>query len=85
LRRRRRILRTWRDVEAQPFNVTETWHTALAPMSHAVRCVAASGRDQNVVTVYLPARFPQPQTGEVLWIIHPPGKLKAAVAARAFQ
>jgi hypothetical protein len=85
LRLRRRMLRAWADAPAVPYSVFDTRHAALAPLSHAVRCVAVSGRDQNLVTVYLPARLPRPETGDVLWLIHPPGNPSAAVAAAAFQ
>jgi hypothetical protein len=82
---RRRSLRTWRDAEAVLFTVVDTRHTALAPLSHSVRCVAASGRDPTIVTVFLPTRFHRPQSGEVLWLIHRPGKPKSAVAAIAYE
>ncbi len=82
---RRRLLRVWRDGDAALFSVVETRYSALAPLSHTVRCVSALGRNPTVVTVYLPNRFPRPQTGEVLWLIHPPGKAKSAIAARAFE
>jgi hypothetical protein len=82
---RRRVLRAWRDGEPALFTVVETRHSALAPLSHTVLCVAAVGRDRTVVTVYLPSKFPRPQAGEVLWLIHRPGKAKAAIAATAFE
>jgi len=50
-----------------------------------VRCVVSTGRDSTIITVHLPMRSPRPQRGEVLWLIHPQGKPKAAIAARAFE
>lgn len=82
---RQRLLRVWREGDAALFSVVETRYSALAPLSHTVRCVSSLGRDPTIVTVYLPNRFPRPQTGEVLWLIHPLGKAKAAIAARAFE
>jgi Protein of unknown function (DUF3592) len=82
---RRGLLRLWRDGEAALYSVVETRHSALAPLSHTVRCVSSIGRDRTVVTVYLPTRFPRPQAGDVLWLIRRSGKSKSAVAARAFE
>jgi hypothetical protein len=82
---RRRLLHIWRDAEAVLFSVVDTRHTALAPLSHTVRCVSAVGRDPTIVTVFLPTRFPRPQPGELLWLIHRPGKPKSAIAAAAYE
>ena len=82
---RRRLLAIWRDAEAALFSVIDTRHTALAPLSHTVRCVSAIGRDPTIVTVYLPNRFPRPQPGEVLWLIHRPGKPKSAIVPIAYE
>ena len=82
---RRRLLRLWRDADAVLFSVVDTRHTALAPLSHTVRCVSAVGRDPTIVTVFLPTRFPRPQPGELLWLIHRPGKPKSAIAASAYE
>ncbi len=81
----RKLLRIWRNGEAAPFAVVDTRHTALAPLSHTVRCVVASERDPTIVIVYLPTRFARPQTGELLWLIHHPGKPKSAIAAIAYE
>ena len=78
---RRRLLRVWRDAEAALYTVLEVRYSALAPLSHTVSCVVATGRDPTVIVVYLPARFPRPQPGEVLWLIRRPGKAKSAIAA----
>jgi hypothetical protein len=82
---RRRMLRLWRNAEASLFTVVESRHSALAPLSHTVRCVVSTGRDSNIVTVYVPAKFPRPKTGEVLWLIHDPKNAKGAIAACAFE
>ena len=82
---RRRLLAIWRDGDAELFSVVESKYSALAPLSHTVRCVPATGRDPTVVTVYLPARYPRPQTGEVMWLLHRRGKLQPAIAVRAFE
>jgi hypothetical protein len=82
---RRRILSIWRDGDPELFSVVESKYSALAPLSHTVRCVAANGRNPTVVTVYLPARYPRPQTGEVMWLLHRRGKLQPAIAVRAFE
>ncbi|HEY1923209.1 MAG TPA: hypothetical protein VGG44_10715 [Tepidisphaeraceae bacterium] len=82
---RRRLLHIWRDADAVLFSVVDTRHTALAPLSHTVRCVSAVGRDPTIVTVFLPTRFPRPQPGELLWLIHRTGKPKSAVAAAAYE
>ena len=82
---RRRLLSIWRDGDAELFSVVESKYSALAPLSHTVRCVPASGRNPTVVTVYLPARYPRPQAGEVMWLLHRRGKMQPAIAARAFE
>jgi hypothetical protein len=82
---RRRLLRVWRDAEAALYTVVETRYSALAPLSHTVCCVLANQRDPTVVIVYIPAKFPRPQAGEVLWLIRRPDKAKAAIAACAFE
>jgi hypothetical protein len=82
---RRRLLAIWRDAEAVLFTVVDTRHSALAPLSHTLRCVSANGRDPTIVTVYLPTKFPRPQPGEVLWLVHRAGKPKFAIAAIAYE
>ena len=82
---RRRLLHVWRTAEAALYTVVETRHSALAPLSHTVCSVLANGRDPTVIVVYLPAKFPRPQPGEVLWLIRRPGKSKTAIAACAFE
>jgi hypothetical protein len=82
---RRRRLAIWRDADAVLFSVVDTRHTALAPLSHTVRCVSAVGRDPTIVTVFLPTRFSRPQPGETLWLIHRAGKPTSAIAASAYE
>jgi hypothetical protein len=82
---RRRLLGVWRDAEAALYTVVQTRYSALAPLSHTVLCVVGTGRDPTIVTVYLPARFPRPKPGEVLWLIRRSGKAKSAIAACAFE
>ncbi|MDP9174620.1 MAG: hypothetical protein M3O30_12255 [Planctomycetota bacterium] len=81
---RRRLLGVWRNAQAALYAVVETRYSALAPQSHTVRCVLATNRDPTIVVVYLPARFPRPQRGDLLWLIRRPGNAKAAIAAIAF-
>lgn len=82
---RRRVVRLWTDVEASPYSVVDVGTSALAPLSHTVRCVAFTGRDDTVLTVYLPPRFPKPKTGDVLWLIHPPGKSRTCIPAVPYE
>ena len=82
---RRRVLRIWREGEAEVFSVVDTHHSALAPLSHTVRAVAVAGHDRRLVTVCLPGKLPRPQKGEALWLIHPRGKPMSSIAAAAFE
>lgn len=82
----RRVIRTWRNSGALEYAVVSTTRSALAPLSHLVRCEPISvGADRRLVTVYLPARFAKPAPGEVLWIMHPPGRPQASIAAAAYE
>jgi hypothetical protein len=82
---RKRVIAIWREGVAEPYGVVATYHTALAPRSHAVHCAPSIGGDQRVITVYLPGRLPRPQPGDVLWLVHPKHKPRAAIAAAAYQ
>jgi len=82
---RRRVLNIWRDAAAIAYTVVDTRHSALAPLSHAVRCTMLTGRNTRLLTVYLPGRLPQPSSGEVLWLLHPPSNPGAAIAIRAYE
>jgi hypothetical protein len=83
---RRRVLRTWQNAEAHEYAVVSSSRSALAPLSFLVRCEPLGvGRDQRLVTVYLPARFARPAAGDVLWLMHPPGKPQASIAAAAYE
>lgn len=82
---RRRVLRVWRNAAAIAYTVVDTRHSALAPLSHAVRCTMMTGRNTRLLTVYLPGRLPRPASGEVLWLLHPPSRASAAIAVKAYQ
>jgi hypothetical protein len=82
---RRRVLAAWQNSEAREYAVVDSVHSALAPLSHTVRCEPIMGHDRRLVTVYLPGRFAKPAPGEILWLLYPPGHAKAAVAAVAYQ
>ena len=82
---RRRILSTWAEGTAQPFVIVSTGQTALAPGSLMVRCTALDGRDQRLVSVFIPRKFGPLNRGEPVWLIHPPGKPAAALAVLAYQ
>ena len=82
---RRRLLAIWGDGDAELFGVVESKYSALAPLSHTVRCVPANGRNPTIVTVYLPSRFPRPQPNDAMWLLHRRGKLQPAIAVRAFE
>jgi len=82
---RRRVLATWQTGTANLFMVEGTTQTALAPSSRAVRCRPLEGRDHRLVSVFIPRRVADPKVGELLWLIHPPGKPAAALAAIAYE
>jgi hypothetical protein len=82
---RRRVMRIWQDGIAAPFSVEGVGHSALAPLSYAVRCAPFEERSRRLVTVFLPARVSKPRIGDVLWLIHPRGKSQAAIAAVAYE
>jgi hypothetical protein len=82
---RRRLLSIWRDGEAAQYAVVKTSYSALAPLSHTVSCVLANQRDPTVLVVHVPAKFPRPQPGEILWLIRRQNKSKTAIAACAFE
>jgi hypothetical protein len=83
---RRRVVRTWQNAQATEYGVVSTTRSALAPLSHLVRCEPLTvGTDRRLVTVYLPARFAKPAPGDVLWLMHPPGKPLASIAAAAYE
>jgi hypothetical protein len=82
---RRRIIRTWRDGIAAAFSVEAVGHSALAPLSYAVRCAPFEQRSRRLVTVFLPPRVAKPVIGDVLWLIHPWGKTEQSIAAAAYE
>ncbi|MGA3067610.1 MAG: DUF3592 domain-containing protein [Tepidisphaeraceae bacterium] len=82
----RRVLRAWRYSQAVEYAVVDSTHSALAPLSHAVRCEPIlPGMDRRLVTIYLPGRFAKPATGEILWLMRPPGKSQSWIAAAAYE
>jgi hypothetical protein len=82
---RRRILRTWREGEAEAYSVVDTRHSALAPLSHSVRAVSVTGQDRRIISVFISGKHPRPQSGDVLWLVHPRGKPAASIAAIAYE
>jgi hypothetical protein len=82
---RRRVLRIWTSGVSQPYAVESIGQTALAPMSRVVRCRDLEGRTKRLVSVCIPQRLAQPKVGDVLWLIHPPGKPTAALPAIAYS
>jgi hypothetical protein len=82
---RRQMLRTWSEGKAQPYVVIDIGQTALAPLSLVVRCSALEGRDQRLVSVFIPRKAGQVRKGDPLWLVHPPGKPAAALAVLAYQ
>jgi hypothetical protein len=82
---RRRVVRTWRDGIAAAYSVEAVGHSALAPLSYAVRCAPFEMRSRRLVTVFLPPRLAKPSAGDVLWLIHPWGKTDQAIAAAAYE
>jgi hypothetical protein len=83
---RRRILRTWTNGVAEEFVVeTVGGPTALAPASRAVRFRSMNGRDQRLICISIPQRLATMKPGDVQWLIHPPGKPAAALAAVVYE
>jgi hypothetical protein len=83
--RRRRVLRTFRDGDAVPAEVVAVGHSAAAPGSRMVSCVAHTDQaDGRVIKVLLPART-APRKGDFLWLIMPPNRPEDAVPAALFE
>lgn len=80
-----RILRIWKDGPAMPYSVDTVQRSALAPLSHTVRCIPLEARQKRIVNVCLPGRLPKPVNGDIIWLIHPRGKSNAAIAAAAYE
>jgi hypothetical protein len=82
---RRRLLRTWQTGMANPFAVEAISQTALAPSSRAVRCRPLEGSSRQILTVFIARRTADPKPGDLLWLIHPPGKSSPVLAAVAYE
>jgi multisubunit Na+/H+ antiporter MnhC subunit len=82
---RARALRIWTTGISQPFIVEKTGQTALAPLSSAVHCRALESRDKRLVSVVIPRRVATLKPGDILWLIHPPGKPAAALPAIVYE
>ena len=81
---RARMLNIWKSGQPHLFIVHATTQTSLAPRSRVVRCRAADGRSTRLVQVFIP-RKSAPETGNLLWLIHPPGKPTVALAAMNYE
>jgi hypothetical protein len=81
---RRKTLRIWETGAAHPYIVEKTSQTALAPLSRAVHCRDLDGHRKQLVCVFIPQRVADFKRGQVLWLIHPPAKPTAALAAVAY-
>jgi hypothetical protein len=82
--KRRGVLSVWRTGEPRRAAVVETAQTALAPRSRLVRCAQTEGNDRRLINVYVPHRAADPQPGDVLWLIMPPGRPDKAIVAMLF-
>jgi len=80
-----RILRIWKDGPAVPYSVDTVQRSALAPLSHTVRCIPAQVGQKRIVNVCLPGRLSKPVNGDIIWLIRPRGKSNAAIAAAAYE
>jgi hypothetical protein len=81
---RRGVLRTWRTGVAAQYIVEKVGHSSLAPVSWALYCRAADGQTARLVHVFIPRHLGHARPGDVLWLIHPLNKPRAAVAAMAY-
>jgi len=82
---RGRLLRLWRDGQAESALVLHSQHSALAPLSRMVRCTPADESDTRVFSVFVPQRRGVPQRGHPIWIIRSGNRAMAAglLAARS--
>ena len=73
-----RVLRTWREGDAQAALVIAARHTALAPRSWQVQCTPADQSDKRLLTVFAPPEV-HPVTGATIWLLAlPAGRALAA-------
>jgi len=63
------VLNAWRSGAGVEAIVVDSHHTALAPLSRAVRCTPATDSDRRIFSVYVPPRLGHPQAGQTLWVI----------------
>lgn len=75
---RGRLLRLWRDGQAESALVLHSQHSALAPLSRMVRCTPADESDTRVFSVFVPQRRGVPQRGQPMWIIRSGNRAMAA-------
>jgi hypothetical protein len=82
--KRRGVLKVWRNGRASAALMVGSSQTPVAPRASGVRCTLADSTDNRVFTVYLPPGAAKPAVGDVVWVIHPGGKLDPAYAAAWF-
>jgi hypothetical protein len=75
----------WRNGLAIEASALDGHNSALAPLSHAVRCTPVDEQDKRVFTVYVPAKAARLNTGDELWVLCPSQKSNRAVAAAWFE
>jgi len=86
LARRARVLSIWKTGVAEQYIVESVGGpTALAPASRAARFRSLDERDQRLICVIIPQRLAALKPGDVRWLIHPPGKPTAALAAVVYE
>ena len=79
------VLRLWRGGQAIEAIALDAHNSALAPMSHAVRCTPTNEQDKRVFTVCVPPKAGKPNPGDVLWVLCPSERSTRAVAAAWFE
>jgi len=82
---RARVMSVWRHGQSFAALVVDSRHSALAPWSHAVRCTPRDGRDNRLISVFLPRTSYPPQPGTVVWLVAPPDHPHRSVAAMLFE
>jgi hypothetical protein len=81
----RRIVEMWRDGLAWPGIVVQSMTSALAPRSQLVRCARREGRDQQLVSVFIPHSMGTLQRGDELWLVSLPSRSNRALAAMVYE
>jgi hypothetical protein len=83
---RSRVLSIWKSGIAEQYEVeTVGGPTALAPASRSVRFRSLHGRDQRLISISIPQRLARLKPGDVLWMIHPPGRPTTALPAIVYD